>query len=116
MTQTKFTPGPWQYRPHELDDWGTVRGPNGSDGYSAFICQAKDMRYMEDDYLNKCRSSKTDPWEANARLIAAAPELYEALEMVRDADEDCKADGFPTMPATARAKIDRALAKARGES
>jgi len=51
-----------------------------------------------------------------ALLLAAAPELYEALEMVRDADEDCHKDGLPTIPPIARAKIDRALAKARGES
>jgi hypothetical protein len=39
--------------------------------------------------------------------------------MVRDADEDCKRDGWhdglTTMPPMARAKIDAALAKARGE-
>lgn len=51
---------------------------------------------------------------ANALLIAAAPDLYEALEMVRDADEDCKRDKLPTIPPLARAKIDAALAKARG--
>jgi hypothetical protein len=47
-------------------------------------------------------------------LIAAAPELLEALEMVRDADNDCRLDGLPTIPLDARAKIDRALAKAEG--
>ena len=49
---------------------------------------------------------------ANARLIAAAPELLEALEMVRDADDDCKRDGLATIPGPARAKIDAAIAKA----
>ena len=50
--------------------------------------------------------------EADARLIAAAPELYEALVMMRDADNDCHADGLPTIPSPARAKIDAAIAKA----
>jgi hypothetical protein len=52
--------------------------------------------------------------EANARLIAAAPDLLEALIMVRDADEDCRRDGLPTIPPMARNKIDQALAKVEG--
>lgn len=50
--------------------------------------------------------------KAHADLLGAAPDLLEALEMVRDADEDCKKDGLPTIPDAARAKIDRAIAKA----
>jgi hypothetical protein len=55
---------------------------------------------------------RTNP--EDAQLIAAAPDLLEALEMVRDADEDCIRDGLPRLPASARAKIDRAIAKAIG--
>ncbi len=40
--------------------------------------------------------------------------LVEALEMVRDADEDCHRDGLQTIPAPARAKIDAVLKRARG--
>jgi hypothetical protein len=40
--------------------------------------------------------------------------LHEALEMVRDADEDCHKDGFPTIPKTARHRIDMALAAVKG--
>ena len=47
-----------------------------------------------------------------ANWIAAAPEMLEALEMIRDADEDCKRDGLPTIPEIARAKIDAAIAAA----
>jgi hypothetical protein len=54
--------------------------------------------------------------EANARYIVHCvnchDELIEALEMVRDADEDCHKDGLPTIPVIARAKIDAAIAKA----
>lgn len=46
------------------------------------------------------------------RLHDAAPDLLYALTMVRDADEDCKRDGLPTIPEAARATIDAALAKA----
>lgn len=55
-----------------------------------------------------------DPSEADARLIAAAPDLLEALRVMRDADEDCKRDGLRTLPAQARAMIDAAIAKAEG--
>lgn len=44
---------------------------------------------------------------AKDKALAA---LTDALEMVRDADEDCKKDGLPTIPPMARAKIDAALA------
>ncbi|TVR06676.1 MAG: hypothetical protein EA385_15270 [Salinarimonadaceae bacterium] len=51
---------------------------------------------------------------ANVSLLAASWDLREALEMVRDADNDCRADGLRTMPPIVRAKIDAALAKAGG--
>ncbi len=47
------------------------------------------------------------------RIATAAPELLEALEMVRDADDDCRLDGLPTIPEPARAKIDAAISRAR---
>jgi hypothetical protein len=47
-------------------------------------------------------------------LISAAPEMLAALEMMRDADEDCKRDGLPTIPPCPRSTIDAAIAKARG--
>jgi hypothetical protein len=54
--------------------------------------------------------------DANARLIAAAPDILAALEMIRDADDDCSRDGLPTIPKLARAKIDTAIAKATGSA
>lgn len=50
-----------------------------------------------------------------AQLVRAAnafDDLVEALEMVRDADDDCRVDGLKTLPAGPRAKIDAALKKA----
>jgi len=34
--------------------------------------------------------------------------------MVRDADDDCKRDGFQTIPPIPRAKIDAAIQSAKG--
>lgn len=59
--------------------------------------------------------AKWQEQEANTRLMAAAPELLYALEMVRDADNDCKLDGLPTIPPMARRTIDMAIAKALGK-
>lgn len=36
-----------------------------------------------------------------------------ALEMVRDADNDCRRDGLPTLPSMPRAKIDAAIARGK---
>ena len=47
-------------------------------------------------------------------LVTFASDLYEALVMVRDADNDCLADGFSAIPASARLKIDAAIAVAEG--
>ena len=87
---SEHTPGPWEYLGHT---W----------------VQTADDKKTPIANFNFLAATK-----ANARLIAAAPDLLEALVMVRDADEDCKRDGLPTIPPAARAKIDAAIAKATG--
>ena len=68
-------------------------------GYDAKICAI-------DDLYGTARSRK-----ANARLIAAAPDLYEALEAIRD-NEVVRA----VCPSPLWAKMADALLKARGET
>lgn len=107
MAETKFTPGPWAYRPREFDDWGLVRG--GPDGFP--VAQARAGRMMIDGEDNEHRRKGTDPYGANAHLIAAAPDLFKALE-----------DMLPAFVANFTYDDERAvrafaaLAKARGEA
>ena len=107
----KHTPGPWKLEPYDSclagDDfqWGGIwAGPVMLDG----------INYGQPPYT-PIKPETLERMEADARLIAAAPDLLEALKMVRDADDDCKRDGLPTIPPAARATIDAAIAKATGE-
>lgn len=94
--ETKHTPGPWQAGRADM----------------ASIVDGVDSKwiYAGDEYVAIASGRVTGTWEtvmANAHLIAAAPELYEALE---DAVDLLTAAGYSTLEHRA------ALAKARGET
>ena len=60
--KTQHTPGPWHH-----DDYGHIcAGPNVIGEVYTFELNDK----QRDEYL---------PWEGNAKLIAAAPEMFDAL-------------------------------------
>lgn len=52
--------------------------------------------------------------EANARLIAAAPALLEALKLAREICEDAEKDTYMDVPEEVLSQIDAALAQATG--
>lgn len=89
---SEHTPGPWAYENYR----GTVHVFVDNEGGTPSIC-----KLVGNDK------------DANARLIAAAPDLLEALEdLFCVADEAYEGDGkFAWNPSNARA----AIAKARGE-
>lgn len=100
MTEKKFTPGPWS--PH-----GTGLARSGKPEFEIHW-----SKYGE------CVAEIVHG-EADARLIAAAPELYEALEWAMRFVEQVRAES----PAPkgggediAYRKAQAALAKARGEA
>ena len=102
MNAATHTAGPWR--------WFDLQPRNHWAGI-AVVARDPDAREHERDIATLPKGS-----EANARLIAAAPALLEALVMVRDADDDCARDGLPTIPPAARARIDAAIAKAEDQS
>ncbi len=78
------------------------------------------IRLAEDDHWGHVEIAEVTGSEsdriANAQLMAASPDLYEAVVMIRDADDDCERDGLPRIPLGARKKIDAAIARAEGRS
>lgn len=105
MTETKFTPGPWV-----AVDEGRGRDRNWC------VMVPEESRFGP--YIATIHNT-ADHAKANAHLIAAAPELYEALEAVLDLRENTSPFGGELQAD----RIDRtieaasaALAKARGES
>lgn len=93
MSETKWTPGPWAA---EKDAWWRVVSANGD------VCEV--IPWPED-----CD-------RADAHLIAAAPELYEALKNLRQSMVFMMEDPFMSLGTKCVDDADAALAKARGEA
>ena len=93
---SKHTPGPWEIKYHPDPCYRYISGPE-------HIALAQVVwRVEEEDRSPDC--------EANAHLIAAAPELLEALEMMLEMSE---MGGFGKAAAEDVARA--AIAKAKGE-
>lgn len=98
MSETKFTPGPWE----------AVSFNGNSLVVTELIVNEKEAIAL----LGTCGEKE----QANAHLIAAAPDMYEALEAA--VSEYGKPGGpwnVPSEPGTWIDKARAALAKARGE-
>lgn len=105
MSEARHTKGPWDVkRARFLSDGGYDYGIIATiDGTRR--CIAETFEVIAD-------GGRTAPAEANAHLIAAAPELYEALEkMVRAA----MYGSFNTVDSHPLPLARAALSKARGE-
>jgi hypothetical protein len=98
---TKHTPGPWSLFPMET---GWYVNQQGGPGYVGTMHTA---------------SHRAAECEANARLIAAAPELLEALEIARNGlrwYQETYHDAVNGCDDEAMAQIDAAIAKAVGSA
>ena len=98
---TKFTPGPWYVGS------GTYEGRN----IYSVASVTDDEGFTYQPIVASAEDDGIDCWDANARLIAAAPDLLEALKwMVLRTEEGGYSDGKCLEEARA------AIARATGES
>lgn len=110
MGNTKFTPGPWVYAPDYDENDGDII-INRDYEFPVAICFKSDLR-DEIQY---------DPEEvrANANLIAAAPDLYAALEEVLNSTMAMREEDFRYDEGSVSDVLNlcrAVLAKARGEN
>ena len=109
---SKHSPGPWAIEYDEVDeDWRIVSEPRN--GYVTVISY---YEHDEDDTPENLAT--VEEVKANASLIAAAPELLEALEMALD---ELMAAGFSDYiygpsPSDALILGAKVIAKAKGET
>jgi hypothetical protein len=94
MTETKHTPGPWEYIPSTEHHGPYVVGPHGGD-----ICDCYTMSNLAERSVRNGGDSKPilffhEMADPNARLMAAAPELLAAILLVREIIKDASATGF----------------------
>ena len=92
--ETKHTPGPWKAHPIEM---------NCGTPYTPVAAKTLLAKVYSEAYGNHAES------EANARLIAAAPELLEAAIELKDV---CNRPSAARTRAEAWRKLDKAIAKA----
>ena len=95
------TPGPWTVH------WGMAQGGEGH-----FIMDSRDLQQFSHIATVTFHDDENDT-KANARLIAAAPELLEACQMLV-ALEDSGAHDADTRWKRARRDMRAAIAKAEG--
>lgn len=103
MNEFKGTPGPWEIKPEEVDrSYIRIRGTRLGGRF-------KVANVLSPDY-DGVHHREAEETRANSRLIAAAPELLEALEMLVVFTTPTKRN------AAALSKAHAAIAKALGES
>ena len=117
MSNTKWTPGPWRVEKGR-SDWGMPRShavvPDDGSGFDfdGMIAEVHSLQpYCAGESKANIEKASTDI--ANAHLIAAAPDLYEALLEAHLA----MINSIPSYAGSYICRRNQAvLAKARGES
>lgn len=107
MSEFKGTPGPWEIKPEEVDKcYIRIRGTKLGGRFK--IANVLTPIY---DGVNEREANET---RNNARLIAAAPELLEALQLCEEFMSLLPSTGFDGLARIEGAR--KAIAKALGEA
>jgi hypothetical protein len=108
MSEQAHTPGPWEV--NEIDatatEWGMLTVDVADDATDA-VCQV----FGENDGVDYERTHAEAV--ANARLIAAAPDLLAALREIAELEGDCEQQQFRLTRFQASQIARAAIAKAR---
>ena len=111
--KARHTPGPWQCLPEEADqDYIRIRGTRLGGRYK--VANVHHLRYR--GAYEDLRLRYDAETFANARLVAAAPDLLAALQEMYEAASDSDSCHYGTLSTTFLRKIARAaIVKATGE-
>jgi hypothetical protein len=104
MSETKWTPGPWEIRRSKL----------ATDGAFDYAVSAGDVPVIAEAFGRDAHGG-WPPAEANAHLIAAAPDLYAALVAALEYVALYESEHMSNKALAVHQKGRAALARARGE-
>lgn len=112
MSKTKFTRGPWFIKQSE-----EIRSPYSSTNVSSTritILDAQGGQYQSRHVIAQVAKGN-GRGEANAALIAAAPEMYEFIRWIRSVQGQCAIMKWRKFLPEILDKADEILHKAEGE-
>lgn len=109
MSETKWTPGPWRISTGNMAN--VIEGPTGKENISEWDDGYAPVATAQPCCASYQHADREANLQANLHLVAAAPDLYAALDQLLD---DMGADGLSVCQA-AKDQAIAALRKARGE-
>ena len=111
MSEEKFTPGPWYIKPSEAIP-SPYWGPTSSTRIT--ILDKPGGQYQSRHVIAQVAKGN-GRGEANAALIAAAPEMYEFIRWIRSVQGQCAIMKWRKFLPEILDKADEILHKAEGE-
>lgn len=105
MSERKWTPGPWEVT---FFDGNQTISVTARGGCVAYAVHAPDHKWNEDCRIVRAKA------ECNARLIAATPELFDALDrlLIEIGEGSSRGRALDLIPSKTVAQARAALAKA----